>query len=360
VRGATVTVAAAAALLSVATSPAGAARYPTEIVGKFKDPTYVATPPAGRDRLFVVERRGVIRVVRRGKILKRPFLDIHGATMDAPEDQRGMFSMAFAPDYARTRRFYVMYVRTGDVVEVDEFLRSKANASRALAKRRRRVIDVGKGGVFHHGGQLQFGPDGLLYASTGVSDHPAWAQDAHNLHGKILRIDPTAPGSAPQVFASGLRNPWRFSFDRLNGDMAIGDVGVHSYEEVDYLPAGSAPGANFGFPVFEGRHRMSFAPTPLHYVPPVIEHSHDDGYCAVMGGYVVRDRALGPLYGRYVYGDACQGSLRSAVLRPDGAIGDRRVQKFGGLVSFGEDNRGRIYLVTNYGRVYRLAPKPKR
>jgi glucose/arabinose dehydrogenase len=353
---AAVAVSAAVALLSLAAS-ASAARYPTEIVGTFKDPTYVATPPTGRDRLFVVERRGVIRVVRRGKIQKRPFLDLRGATMDAAEDQRGMFSLAFAPDYARTRRFYVMYVRTGDVVEVDEFRRWKSNASRAVRGSRRRVLSIGNAGPFHHGGQLQFGPDGLLYVSTGVGDHPAWARDQHNLHGKILRIDPRKAGARPEVWASGLRNPWRFSFDRTSGDMAIGDVGVNSYEEVDYLPAGAAPGANFGFPVFEGRHRMSTAPTPAHYVAPVIEHSHDDGYCAVMGGYVVRDRALGALYGRYLYGDACEGSLRSALLGPGGAVDDRRVQKFGGLVSFGEDNRGRIYLVTNYGRVYRLAPK---
>jgi len=374
VRRAPFTACAAAALL-LGAAPADAARkYPMQIVGSFDRPTYATTPPKGDKRLFVVERGGAIRVVRHGKILKRPFLNIRRKTLASRSDQRGMFSMAFAPDYARSRRFYVMYVRTGDVVVVDEFRRSKKHVWRAAAGSRRNVLTIGKAGIFHHGGQLQFGRDGMLWVSTGVSDHPEWAQDMRNLHGKILRIDPrpsggrpyTVPpdnpfalavGIRPEIWASGLRNPWRFSFDRRNGAMAIGDVGVNSYEEVDFLPAGASGGSNFGFPRYEGRHQMEPGPPPVNYVPPVIEHSHKAGFCAVMGGYVVRDRSLRGLYGRYLYGDNCRGTLHSAILRRDGSRKRRLVQRFGGLVSFGEDNRGHIYLTTNYGRVYRMLPR---
>jgi glucose/arabinose dehydrogenase len=318
----------------------------------------------------------VVRVVRRGKVLRRPFLDIHGSTLESVSDQRGMFSMAFAPDYSRSGRFYVMYVHTGDVVAVDEFRRSRKSAWRAAPGSRRRVLTVGHGGIFHHGGQLQFGPDRMLYVSTGVGDHPELAQDLGDLHGKILRIDPrrsgrrahrippgnpfvSTAGARPEVWASGLRNPWRFSFDRRTGDLVLGDVGENSYEEVDFRAAGAPAGANFGYPIFEGRHRMLAGSVP-RYAPPAIEHRHTAGYCAVMGGYVVRDRGLRGLYGRYLYSDNCKGVLRSAVVGPDGARKMRLVQEFGGLVSFGEDNRGHIYAINNRGNVFRLAPRPRR
>jgi glucose/arabinose dehydrogenase len=368
----------AAALVTVAVpASAGAARYQTPLVGQFLDPTYVTTPPKGKGRLFVVERRGVVHAVRHGKVIRRPFLDIHGSTMESAADQRGMFSMAFAPDYSHSRRLYVMYVHTGDVVVVDEFRRSKKSAWRTARGSRRRVLTIGHGGIFHHGGQLQFGRDRMLYVSTGVGDHPESAQDMGDLHGKILRVDPrpshgrpyTVPpsnpfaftaGVRPEIWASGLRNPWRFSFDRRTGDIAIGDVGVDHYEEVDFRKAGAPAGANFGFPIFEGRHRLEPGAVPARYAPPVIEHRHTAGYCAVMGGYVVRDRSLRGLYGRYLYSDNCKGTLRAAVLRPGGASKDHLVQRFGGVVSFGEDNRGHIYAANNRGGVFRIAPKPRK
>ena len=361
----------------VLAAPAAAVPFPPRLVGVFDEPTYVTTPPEGSGRLFVVERRGVIRVIRRGKKLKRPFLDVKGTTMKTVGDQRGMFSMAFAPDYARSRRFYVMYVHTGDVVVVDEFRRSKQTAWRAAPGTRRRVLTVGAGSDFHHGGQLQFGRDGMLYASTGVGDRPELAQDLGDLHGKILRIDPrpaegrpyTIPagnpfiftaGARPEIWAYGLRNPWRMSFDRDTGDMVIGDVGENRYEEVDFLAADAAAGANFGYPSFEGNHPLLASSPPERYVAPVIEHPHSDGYCAVMGGYVVRDRSLRGLYGRYLYSDNCRGVLRSAVLGASGASKDHTVQEFGGLVSFGEDNRGHIYAVNNNRAAYRIEARPRR
>src|SRR3954469_24551961 len=296
-----------ACLWGVATATAASPRFLVKPIATFTEPTYVTGPPSGR-RLFVVERRGRIRIVRRGKVLRRPFLDMSKTTMTAL--QRGLFSMAFAPDYARSGRFYVEYVRgPGDTVQLDEFRRSASDPNRAAPSSRRHVLNVGHGGDYHHGGQLQFGPDGYLYMSTGVSEHPEWGQDLGNLHGKILRIDPRAAGdrpytvpagnpfaftagARPEIWAYGMRNPWRFSFDRRTGDFVLGDVGADTAEEVDFLKRGIS-GANFGFPIFEGRRQMIPGAVPPHYVAPVIQHlHHPHPYCAVTGGYVVRDRGM--------------------------------------------------------------------
>ena len=284
--------------------------------------------------------------------------------------------MAFAPDYARTGRFYVMYAATDDTVQLDEFQRSD-NPDRARMTSRRPVLNVGLAGPYHHGGQLQFGPDGLLYISTGVSSYPRLAQDLSDLHGKILRIDPRAAAGQPytvpadnpfvavagarsEIWALGLRNPWRFSFDRVTGDLAIGDVGEGTAEEINFVARTDPPGVNFGFDIFEGTQQMLAGATPPRYMPPVIEHRHNQPRtrCGAIGGYVVRDRRLHGLYGRYVYNDLCSATLRSAVLRPGKARDDRRVRlRIPSVVSFGEDGRGRIYGIDIAGGVYRLEPR---
>ena len=346
------------------------ARVGTQRIGKFKDPVYVATPPKGGG-LYVVERAGRIRVVRRGKLLRLPFLDIARDVMAT--EQRGLLSIAFAPDYARSGRFYAIYTANDDTVRVDGFRRS-ANAYRAARASRRPLLNIGRAGPFHHGGQLQFGPDGMLYVSTGVSDDAGLAQDLGDLHGKLLRIDPRpsgelpysippgnpfagTAGARPEVWAYGLRNPWRFSFDRVTGDLALGDVGEATAEEVDFLPRGAAAGANFGFDVLEGDAKLLPGPVPAGYVAPAILHRHraKRRACAVIGGYTVRDRSLRGLYGRYLYNDLCSPDLRSAILGPGGARDDRRLRlRIPTVVSFGEDNRGRIYGIGIDGVVHRL------
>ena len=191
--------------------------------------------------------------------------------------------------------------------------------------------------------------------------------------GKILRIDPNAAGGRaysipsgnpftsqrgdrPEIYAYGLRNPWRFSFDRVTGDLAIGDVGQDKFEEIDFEGKGKAAGLNFGWKGYEGFRRYSSVPVRGAYAPPVLVRSHSSGFCAIVGGYVVRDRSLPGLYGRYLYGDNCNKGIYSVKLRPGHATGARTLPvHVNGLSSFGEDARGRIYLASLSGAVYRLA-----
>jgi glucose/arabinose dehydrogenase len=345
-------------------------------VGRFSAPTYVTAPAGDRDRLFVVEQRGTIRVVRAGRKLGRPFLDIRRLVSCCGE--RGLLSMAFPPDYDSSRLFYVYFTGGGGDIVIREYRASADDPDAAaggsgrtvLRQRHRRFAN-------HNGGQLQFGPDGLLYIGTGdgggAGDSLRNAQNRRSLLGKLLRINPRragrreyrVPRSNPfrgrrgrrQIYSYGLRNPWRFSFDRETGDLTIGDVGQNAVEEIDFVRRGRGRGANFGWNRFEGRRRFSRGRAPGH-VPPVLQRFHSQGNCTIIGGYVVRDRALGDLYGRYVYGDLCDGRLRSAQLRPGRARGDRRIGvRVRSLSSFGEDGLGRVYAVSLGGTVYRLAPR---
>jgi glucose/arabinose dehydrogenase len=342
-------------------------------IGSFSSPMYVTSPPGDRHRLFVVERAGRILVLRDGHRLSTPFLDISSEVRT--DSERGLLSMAFAPDYARSGRFYVYFTdRSGDI-HIQEFRRASANqASRGSARNLLTIAHHQFGN--HDGGQLQFGPDGYLYAGVGdggsEGDPNRNGQNLGTRLAKLLRIDPRhgSPysvkgnpfvgrrGAAREIWAYGLRNPWRFSFDRLTGDLVIGDVGQDTWEEIDFARRGTGRGANYGWSVFEGRSRFRSGSAP-HAVSPRLVHSHSAGYCSIIGGYVVRDRSLGSLYGRYLYGDLCKSALRSVKLgRSGGASGDRAVGvSVGSLVSFGEDGRGRVYAVSINGAVSRLVPK---
>ena len=340
-------------------------------VGTFSDPTYVTAPPGDRTRLFVVEQGGTIRVVHRGRKLARPYLDIRGRVQSGGE--RGLLSMAFAPNYLKNRRFYVYYTDNGGDIKIVE-VRGRRNRAR---KGSARTVLTQEHSTYpnHNGGQLQYGPDGFLYIGLGDGggggDPFESGQDLGSHLGKLLRIDPTGrrfhvprsnpfrrrAGARPAVYSYGLRNPWRFSFDRSTGDLVIADVGQNAYEEVDFVRRGGGRGTNFGWDAFEGLHRHEDGSAPGH-VPPVIEHSHNgDGFCSITGGYILRHRSYGNLRGTYVYGDLCEGIVRGARLSPGSATGRRR---FGvsvpTLSSFGEDARGRVYAASLDGPVYRLAP----
>jgi glucose/arabinose dehydrogenase len=344
-------------------------------VGTFSSPIFVTAPPGDRHRLFVVERGGTIRVVRDGRKLSAPFLDISSNVRT--DSERGLLSMAFAPDYKRSGRFYVYFTDKNGDIHIQEYRRLGGDANRAAAGSARNLLTIDHREFGNHdGGQLQFGPDGYLYAGVGDG---GGAGDPHN-HGqsltthlaKLLRIDPrhgnpysvkgnpfaSRRGAAREIWAYGLRNPWRFSFDRSTGDLVIGDVGQDTEEEIDFARRGTGRGANYGWNVFEGRRHYRSGSAP-GAVKPRVTHSHSAGYCSITGGYVVRDRALGSLYGRYVYGDLCKAGLRSVKLgRGGGASGDRGVGvSVQELVSFGEDARGRVYAVSLGGVVYRLASK---
>ncbi|HYP56369.1 MAG TPA: PQQ-dependent sugar dehydrogenase [Solirubrobacterales bacterium] len=346
-------------------------------IGSFESPVYVTGAPGFPRLLFVVEQAGTVRVLDGGRRLSRPFLDIRGLVSFGGE--RGLLSIAFPPDYARTRRFYVYFTdREGDI-RVEEFRRR--SPVRAARGSRRPLIEIRhRENSNHNGGQVQF-LGNLLFFGTGDGgsggDPPNNAQDRESLLGKLLRIDPrpsggrpyTVPDSNPfvgrpgrdEIFSLGLRNPFRFSFDRVTATkprLAIGDVGQDRFEELDYLGVGAASGANFGWDAFEGFSRYEGAnsgtPDPGGTVKPVFTYGRGRG-CTIIGGYVVGDPRLPTLRGRYVYADLCQGQLRSLIPGLRRASDDRRL----GLSvstpsSFGEDARGRVYVVSLEGPVYRF------
>jgi glucose/arabinose dehydrogenase len=349
-------------------------------VGDFSEPLYVTAPPQDTRRVFVVGQGGTIWVVRGGRKLATPFLDV-GAKVTAGGEQ-GLLGLAFPRDYATSGLFYIYYTGTDQKQHLAEYHR--ATEDRADPASARTVFVHDDPEANHNGGQLAFGPDGYLYVGTGDGgggddQHGARgnAQDLSSPLGKILRIDPRAKGAQPftpapsnpfvkragarpEIYAYGLRNPWRFSFDRATGDLAIGDVGQDAVEEIDFARKGTARGANFGWRPWEGRARNFPKETAPGARFPVITKTHDDGWCSITGGYVVRDKAVPALYGRYVYGDYCKGQLRSARLRPGKASGDRAiagVRTIPGLNSFGEDARGRVYVVSQQGAVYRFAAR---
>jgi glucose/arabinose dehydrogenase len=353
-------------VLALAFFAPSAAALRLHTVAHFDQPVYVTAPPGDRREFFVVERAGRIRIVRHGHKLRRPFLDIRRLVdLRYPNnqfrDQGGLASMAFAPDYRRSGLFYVFYTHAGGTIHVDEFRRAPGSSTRALRSSGRTVL----------GGQLEFGPDGFLYVSFGQGDDSDSSQDLGKLTGKILRIDPKPSGGLPytvpadnpfsnrtdartEIFAYGLRVPWRFSFDDSTGDLIVGDVGDERFEEVDLLRPSDA-GANLGWPFYEGRHRHSPGGTGALTFPVLVKpHAHSS--CAIVGGYVIRNRRLPSLRGRYLYGDVCTGKLRSARLGLPRASGDRSEHlAVPYLDSFGRDARGRLYAVSLLGSVYRFS-----
>jgi len=347
-------------------------------IGTFDQPLYVTAPPGDEQRVFVVEQGGTIRIVRGGETLDTPFLDITDLVQSGSE--QGLLSMAFAPDYATSGRFYVYYTdRDGDQ-RVVEYRR--ASDDRADPGSARLVLRMADDEPNHNGGLLLFGPDDLLYIGTGDGGgggdqhgRRGNGQSLRTLLGKILRIDPRRAGSRPytvprsnpfvsrrgarnEIYAYGLRNPWRFSFDRRTGDLIIGDVGQNEIEEISFVRRGKGRGANFGWRPFEGNARFMEGERAPGHVRPVITERHADGNCSITGGVVIRDPALPAWRGRYVYGDFCRGVLQTAVLSPGRARNktDRKL-RVEALSSFGEDARGRVYATSLDGPVYRLVQR---
>jgi glucose/arabinose dehydrogenase len=368
----------AAALAALAgSSTASATGVQLSLIATVSQPVYLAQPPADPHRLYVAEKPGRVRVIRDGQLLGRPLLDV--ARTVSTTGERGFFSIAFPPGFARSRLFYVDYTdRRGDLV-LEEF-RADATGERTEPGSGRIVLRQPHPVSNHNGGQIGFGPDGFLYVGwgDGGGSHDRHglrgnAQNLNSLLGKILRIDPRRKGRAAysiprdnpfvrrrgarkEVYSYGLRNPWRFSFDRATGGLTIADVGQDEVEEVDFAGRGRARGANYGWRVFEGRVRETHEAAP-GAVAPVLTYPHTAGRCAITGGYVVRDPALAALAGWYVYGDFCTGQLSAALLRPGGASGDHPLGlRASSITSFGEDSAGHVYATSFQGGVFRLDP----
>jgi glucose/arabinose dehydrogenase len=339
VKGAAV-VAAALALWSA--SAAGSRRDFTPVASGFDAPVYVTSAPGDPATLYVVEQPGTIKIVRNGKV-SGTLLDIRDRVKSGGE--QGLLSVAFSPRYRTNHTFYVDYTdRNGDT-RVVEYTGDRNHA--------RQLLFVDQPYDNHNGGQLQFDAKGFLYVGMGDGgsggDPQNRAQNLKSRLGKLLRIDPARAGSTWQIVGYGLRNPWRFSFDRRNGNLWIGDVGQNAWEEIDFRP-GAKPGvlANYGWPRYEGTatydaSRPFTTRGPL--VRPVLTYSHGEG-CSVTGGYVVA--------GRYFYGDYCSGTIWSFAAGNGRSSAPVQVGRISNLSSFGLDGNGTLYAVSLDGGLYRL------
>jgi hypothetical protein len=375
-------VAGAGALLVLVLCAGSARAVSLQPIGEFDQPIYVTSAPADGNRLFVVERGGKIEQVRGGAV--STFADL-STVVSCCEGERGLLSIALAPDFEASGRLYVDYTGRQEPGEIHVAELRASGDSAPLSSLRNLLTIPHPGAANHNGGQLQFGPDGHLYISTGDGgggdDQFHNAQSRASLLGKILRIDPLPGGGQPytipagnplvgktgrdEIWAYGLRNPWRFSFDRQGGDLLIADVGQSAREEVDYAsyPA-LGGGANYGWNCREGKIAgpatdPECAGKPLsEFTEPIFDYPHEDEGgafgCAIIGGYVVRDASLGDLVGRYLYGDLCAPPIRS--FNPADPFSSDRSEglEVEGLYSFGEDACARLYAVSGDGTVSRL------
>jgi uncharacterized protein (TIGR03437 family) len=334
-------------------------------------PTDIKNAGDGSGRLFFVQQNGVIRILRDGAVLTTPFLDIRGKTR--ADGERGLLGLAFPPGFAAKQRFYVNYTDLNGDTTIAQY-RVTSNADVADAASEVVLLKIAQPFANHNGGGMQFGPDGLLYIGMGDGgsggDPQGNGQNRNTLLGKLLRIDvesdpgrvqvpPGNPyagtaGARGEIWAIGLRNPWRFSFDRATGDLWIADVGQETYEEVNFQPASSRGGENYGWNRMEGMHCYRPNCDQSGLTLPVAEYSHTDG-CSVTGGFVYRGAASPGLRGTYLYGDYCSGKVW-VVERNGTAFASRQIASPGfGITTFGEDEAGEIYVSNaSNGTIHRI------
>ncbi|MEN3341180.1 MAG: hypothetical protein V7644_584 [Actinomycetota bacterium] len=323
------------------------------VASGFDSPVYVTSAPGDPSTLYVVEQRGTIQIVRGGHVAGT-FLDIRSRVAAGGED--GLLSIAFHPGYARNHLFYVYYTDLHRDTRVVEF---RSAGGVGVPSSARQVLFVKQPYANHNGGQLQFDGHGYLYVGLGDGGSEGDPQDvSENLHtklGKLLRIKPTRHGASWQMVGLGLRNPWRFSFDRRTGDLWIGDVGQDRWEEVDHrAAAGVGRLANYGWSRYEGRSTYNVHKPLVHrgdLVFPVSVYSHSRG-CSVTGGYVYRGSAVAAARGRYFYGDYCSGTIWA--LPTGGGSATPIAGTIPQLSSFGQDGRGELYATSLGGSLYAL------
>jgi glucose/arabinose dehydrogenase len=356
----------------------------TKIAGGLQSPVYVTGAGDGSGRLFIVEQIGRIRIVKDGVLLAKPFLDIR--SLVASGGERGLLSVAFHPQFKTNGVFVVDYTRAsttaanvGDTV-IARYRASPPTSDVADRASGEALMTINQPEANHNGGLVKFGPDGLLYIGMGDGGARGDAGPGHapqgngqsltTLLGKILRIEVDAtgryripadnpnlgPAARHEIWAYGLRNPWRFSFDRTTGDLYIGDVGQNAWEEIDFQPSAGKGGVNYGWPVWEATHRYRSGATLRGDTKPVAEYSHGGGRCSVTGGYVYRGAKIPALAGFYIFGDYCTGELWTLV-RFGGSwrLSPLRDTSYS-ISSFGEDDSGELYMADHNGTVYRFDP----
>jgi len=341
-------------------------------------PLYLTSPP-GDSRLFIVEKGGAIRIVKDGSLLPLPFLDLSSKVSGGSE--QGLLGLAFDPGYATNGRFIVHYTDVSGNTTLSAYRVSATDPDQADPATETILLTVEQPFSNHNGGQIVFGPDGMLYLGLGDGgsggDPGGRGQSLADLLGDILRLDvssstsytvpPDNPfvgqtGSRPEVWSYGLRNPWRFSFDAATGDLYIADVGQNVWEEVDVVAAaaGAGRGANFGWNVTEGRHcYASPGCDTSQFTMPVLEYSHAQG-CSISGGYVYRGAAIPALQGHYFYADFCSGWVRSFRMQDGQAVEPYQwptLAPGGSVTSFGQDAAGELYIMIAEGRVFRIVPQ---
>lgn len=335
-------------------------------VARLSSPVAMATR-AGDAALYVAEQAGRVRRIRDGRLDSQPALDITRLVRSGGE--QGLLGIAFPAD---GRHMYLDYTDINGDTRIVEYAMGEGGVD---ASSRRELLFIDQPYANHNGGQLAFGGDGDLYIGMGdggsAGDPYDNGQSLQSLLGKILRISPVPgggrpysipddnpfagrPNARPEIWSYGLRNPWRFSFDASTGDLWIADVGQYAWEEIDRQPGGSRGGQNYGWNRLEGTHPYKGA-APAGSVPPVLEYSHDDGSCTVIGGYVYRGSAVLALQGAYVYGDYCAGWIAAVSLR-NGAVGQpsRLPFRVPNLSSFGLDQAGELYVMSTDGPLYRF------
>lgn len=339
----------------------------TEVARGFNRP--LDLQHAGGQHLFIVEQRGIIWLIFEGELLSEPYLDIRDRVNDGANEQ-GLLGLAFHPAYAENGFLYLNYTQVDDSTVIARFARSE-DPNRADPGSELKLLEFGQPYRNHNGGGLAFGRDGMLYIATGdggsADDPEGNGQSLETFLGKLLRIDvdtATAYGipadnpfvtreGQPEIWAYGLRNPFRFSFDSANGDLYIGDVGQNAWEEIDFQPEASNGGENYGWNIREGMHPFAGEGTE-GFVDPIAEYGHDRG-CSVTGGHVVRAKALPDWNGVYLYGDYCSGLIWGLVRDQAGMWQNQLLFETGlNISSFGLDSKGNIYLVDHSGGIYRL------
>ncbi|MBL8985781.1 MAG: PQQ-dependent sugar dehydrogenase [Gemmatimonadetes bacterium] len=345
-------------------------------VGTFSFPVLLTSPPAD-SRLFIVEKRGTIRIVKQGVTLATPFLDLSAKVTTGSE--QGLLGLAFHPGYAANGLFVVNYTDLSGDTRVSLFRVQAGNPDRADPASEQSVLTVAQPFSNHNGGMVAFGPkDGHLYIGMGDGgsggDPQGNGQKRTTLLGKLVRLAVSTTGQVsvpadnpfvgqsgtrPEIWSLGLRNPWRFSFDRSTGDLYLGDVGQNQREEIDVVTQTGSRGANFGWNIMEGTACFGSAGCSTQgLVLPVIEYLHAEG-CSVTGGYVYRGTAIPSLVGTYFYADYCQGWVRSFRWSNGSAADPREWTALSGgqISSFGEDAQGELYILTAGGRVAKIVPQ---